>query len=238
MDENLGFAKANNEGIKVARGRNILLLNSDTIVIRDAVVKLLSFIDSNHKVGIVGCRVLNFDRSLQYTCFHYPDFVTELLFFTKNIIKDFWDPFQYHKYMKYWKYNKTRKVDSISGCIWLVKREVFDQCGLLDGNFFMYYEDAEFCKRISDRYEVFFYPQAEIIHLKGKSAENVNFLTLGECFKSANYYFKKYYGNIFSKLFEFSCKSIWCLEIFILFFLRRSPKANKKYTMLLNLVNL
>ncbi len=77
--ENRGFAAANNQGIEIAGGRYLLLLNSDTLVLGQAVTNSIRYMDENADVGVMGCRVLNADRTVQHTCFRYPSLVNLLL---------------------------------------------------------------------------------------------------------------------------------------------------------------
>ncbi len=232
--ENTGFATANNQGIKIARGKYVLLLNSDTIVLGDCLRKVCDFMEQASNAGVVGCKTLNTDRTLQYSCYHDPNFLTELLFFTKGIIKGFWDPFTHYKYMKYWDHNATREVDCVSGCFLGIRKTVFDKIGLLDENFFMYYEDSEFCRRVKKEtnFKVFYYPEAEIIHHKGMSINMDNFDTLQHCYQSARYYFRKCYGKMIEVFFNFSCKFVWRLEILVFSFLKGNKKFTRKLCML------
>lgn len=232
--ENFGFAKANNQGIKEAKGQNILLLNSDTIVLNDCIVKSLNFIKSRNDAGIVGCKVLNSDYSMQYSCFHYPTMLSELIFITKTIIKDFWDPVTYYKYMRYWDHKTVKKVDCISGCFMMIKEEVFRQVGLIDENFFMYYEETEFClrvKKFSD-FKIYYFPESEIIHFSGKSAEGIGYDALKYTYKSMIYYLRKKYGVQSVRCFNFLCFNIWFIERIIFLCLSFIPNFKKKYEML------
>lgn len=232
--ENLGFAKANNKGIKVAKGENILLLNSDTLILGNCLQKILKFAKSTSDAGVIGCKVLNADKTLQYSCYRAPNFLTELLFFTKGIIKGFWDPFTLYKYMKYWDHNSIRKVDCVSGAFLFVKRQVLEKIGMLDENFFMYYEDAEFCRRVRKKtdFKVYYYPEAEITHLKGMSIDKYNYITLKSCYSSALKYIAQCYGETVGNIFNYLCRCIWRLEIFVFSLLKRNKKFRRKLYML------
>ena len=238
--KNVGFAKANNQGITIANGGNILLLNSDTLILNNCFRKILDFIKAKEDAGIVGCKVLNPDKTLQFSCYHAPDFLTELVLFTTEIIKDIENPVTWYKYMKYWNHNKIREVACIAGCFFLVKRGVFDKVGLLDENIFLYYEDSEFCKRVrlNSDYKIYYYPYAEIIHLKGASSNNSNnYVTLKYAYKNAKYYLNKYYGKKTEKIFDMLCKLIWHIELNFFCFFKFSKKFNEKILMLKELLN-
>ena len=232
--ENLGFAKANNQGIRIAKGDNILLLNSDTIVFDNCLYKISEFIKSRSDIGILGCKVLNRDKSLQYSCFHNPTLLTELVFFSKTIIKNFWDPLSYFKHMRYWNHNSLKEVDCLSGCFFWVKKDVFEQVGLLDEDFFMYFEDFEFCRRMKKRshYKIYYYPEAEIIHLGTMSADPDNYSMIKYCYESVVKYFHKCDGKIVARRFDLLCNFVWRLEMFVFFTLQSNKKFNKKLMML------
>jgi GT2 family glycosyltransferase len=238
--ENLGFAKANNQGIKAARGENILLLNSDTVVLDDCLLKTAEFVKSRPDAGIIGCKVLNKDRTLQYSCWHTPTVLTEALVFTKNVIKNFWDPLTHFKIMKYWDHASVKEVNCLSGCFFWVKKDCFERFGNLDEGFFMYYEDFEFCRRIkkSSDYKIYYYPEARIVHLGTMSADPENFSMIKNCYKSAGYYFNRCFGKNEELFFLFLCKSIWYFEMFVFALLRFDKRCNKKLGMLKSLLSL
>ncbi len=239
--KNVGFSKANNQGIQIALGENILLLNSDTLILGNCLFQVLSFMKSRADAGIVGCKVLNHDKTLQLSCYHFPNLLTEVVFFTKGVIKNIWDPVTWYKYMRYWDHKKIKEVDCVSGCFFLVKRSVFDTIGLLDENSFMYYEDSEFCKRLRTKtdYKIYYYPYAEIIHLQGASLKktSTNYVSLQYSYKTAKYYLNKCYGKRIEKIFTVLCKSIWRMELFFFSALQFEKRFHKKALMLRELIH-
>ena len=236
--DNAGFAKANNQGIEISKGNYILLLNSDTLVRPDCLNKLLQFSENNEKAGVVGCRVLNGDMSFQDSCWHDPNIFSELAFFTKTIIKNFWDPFTHFKFMKYWNHQDVRKVPCLGGCFLWIKKEVIDEVSGLDEDFFMYYEDFEFCHRVrtQTQYGIFYYPLSEIIHLGGKSADRYKHSMVRSCFKSAQIYFEKCYGAWQSWIFTILCKIIWLIELVILSLLCWTSFGRRKWSLIWELI--
>ena len=232
--ENLGFAKANNQGIRAAKGKFILLLNSDTEFLEDCLPPLLKFLIDTPTAGVVGCKVLNSDETLQGSVYHFPSVWSELIFFTKGIIKNFWDPVTYFYKMRYWDHNQIRQVDCVSGCFFLIRRAVLENVGLLDEDFFMYYEDSEFCFRVrhSTDYRIYYYPFYKIMHYRGKSEERLNIKDLKECYVSAYIYLNKSYGIRRAKLFKLICRLIWKSERLFLKLFFISKKAKEKELML------
>ena len=134
--ENRGFAAANNQAFAVARGDFILLLNSDTIILGDALQRSLEYLRRNPEAGAMACRALNTDRTVQLTCSEYPSHLN-LLLMTTGLDRLPW-PKALAKYqMRHWQRDSERDVEVISGCFLLIRRPAFEQVGLLDEGFFL-----------------------------------------------------------------------------------------------------
>jgi hypothetical protein len=195
--ENLGFAKANNIGMRASTGRYLCLINSDVIVQNGCIEKLAEFMDANPSVGISGPKILNPDGSLRVSCRHFPSIwnnLCQVLGFNKLFPKSvfFSEPF-----MKYWAHDEMRKVDALSGCFWMVRRKALDEVGLLDEDFFFYGEDVDWCRRFHKAgWDVVFYPQAEIIHFGGASSKNAPIRFYLEMQKADLQYWRKHHGRL------------------------------------------
>jgi GT2 family glycosyltransferase len=191
--ENKGFAAANNQGMAVASGRYVLFLNSDTIVLDNAIAKTVAFADSHPDVAVVGCRVLNRDRTLQNTCFMSPSILNMLLsscYLYKLFPKS---RFFGRERMSWWDRSDVREVDVVTGCFLLVRREAMDQVGLLDERFFIYGEETDWCYRFKKAgWKILFTPSAEIIHLGGASTRQVSSEMFLQYTKSMLLFFKKH----------------------------------------------
>ncbi len=169
--DNRGFAAANNQGMVLARGRYVLLLNSDTVVLDRALERTVAFADAHPEAAVVGCRVLNPDRTWQRTCSRFPSALNLLLsstyaykLFPKSRL---WG----REFMLYWDRSDVRAVDVVSGCFMLVRREAIERVGRMDEAFFMYAEETDWCYRFHQAgYQALFTPAASIIHLGGASS--------------------------------------------------------------------
>ncbi|MBN2020384.1 MAG: glycosyltransferase family 2 protein [Sedimentisphaerales bacterium] len=173
--DNRGFAAGNNQAIAIAKGRYVLLLNSDTIVLSNAVSKAVVFADAHPNAAAVGCRILNPDGSLQRSCFMFPTLLNMILSST-YLYKLFpRSRFFGRESMTWWDYDTVRAVDVIKGCFMLVRRQAIEQAGVMDQRFFMYCEETEWCFRLKKAgWQIFYTPDAEIIHIHGASTERAD----------------------------------------------------------------
>jgi len=193
--ENRGFAAASNQAIAVARGRYVLLLNSDTLVLDKAIKKTITFADEHPNAGAIGCRVLNPDGTMQPTCFMFPSILNMLLestylykFFPKS-------KFFGREAMTWWDRNDVREVDVITGCFILVRREAIEQVGILDKRFFMYGEETDWCYRLKKNgWKVMFTPIGQIIHFGGQSTSKTPVTMIIQLRLSILKFIKKHYG--------------------------------------------
>ena len=163
--KNLGMGGGNNLGAKNAQGEFILILNPDTVVQNDAVVKMHRHLQENKQAGIVGPKLLNTDGSLQYSCLRFPKIYTPILrrtflgHYAPGYLSDF--------LMKDFDHSSLREVDWLLGSCLLVRREIMDRDGyIFDEKFFMYFEDIDLCRRVQKKhnYQVVYHPEAVVIH--------------------------------------------------------------------------
>jgi hypothetical protein len=174
-DENLGFIKANNQAIEVARGRYVLLLNSDTLVLDEAIQKTVAFADQNPDAAVVGCRVLNRDRSLQRACFMYPSLLNLVLAAT-YLYKVFpRSRFFGRERMSWWNFDDVRDVEVVCGCYALVRKAAIDEVGVMDETYFVYGDDPDWCYRFHEKgWRVVFTPGASIVHYGGQTTKQMS----------------------------------------------------------------
>ena len=167
---NLGYTKSNNIGIKLARGRYIVLLNADTEIQSQAFDRMVTFMDQTPEAAACGPKLLNPDGSIQYCIRSFPNVLTLLAqslglhrLFPHNPITD-------RYYMTSLNYDQIIEAESIGTTCYMVGRKALDEIGLLDEVFFLYCADLDFNKRIGlAGYKIFYLPQAEVIHYGGLS---------------------------------------------------------------------
>lgn len=159
------FGRANNQAIRVSRGRHVLLLNVDTVVLPDALPVLVFFLDSHPEVGIVGAQLLNTDGSLQVTCNRFPSLAFGL--FEVLAINQRWpqNPIRRRHIYADWDRQTAQPVDAVSGACMMVRSSAIGEAGLLDERFLMYYEEDDWCFRLRKAgWMIYYYPEAQIIH--------------------------------------------------------------------------
>lgn len=198
---NQGFAKACNQALRMSRGRYVLLLNPDTVVGRGALERLVSFADATPQAAIVGCKVLNTDGTLQYSCRRFPTVIAGVIRNTpfgrllprSRFVSDY--------LMTEWDHGSVKAVDWVSGAALLIRREVIATVGLLDERFFMYCEDMDFCRRASCAgWKVMYYPEAEVVHAVGRSSSKASTRMVIEFHKSMYRFYRKYHSTLLGRI--------------------------------------
>lgn len=212
-ESNNGFAYANNQGIAVSKGKYILLLNPDTLIIDNAFDVMIDFMESTLDAGACGCKVLNDDGSLQPSIFGFP-----------TLLKEVGHLFRLDRMAWLYKILKSSKiackiagnklsvvnasdsiieVDYLLGACLMLRKSAIETVGPLDDKIFMYIEDTEICHRLSiNGYGVYYVPEGKIIHFGGKSSETNDQRMLYEYTKSRLYFYRKCYGNLKTLLFK------------------------------------
>jgi GT2 family glycosyltransferase len=181
-EKNIGFGPANNLGAKLASGKYLLFLNSDTIINNDFTSKLIDFFANNSRAGIVSPELLfENGQSQPHTYGKFP-----------TIFGTITDKFFRPKFND----DSSMEVDWVSGAAMAMRKEVFEKIGGFDENFFMYYEDIDLCKRLKDKgFAIVRLSGLSVTHLVAKSSANAKSIKK-MYYRSQNYYFKKHHGYI------------------------------------------
>jgi len=213
-NENVGFSKATNRGIEMSTSRYVLLLNSDTVLLDDF-HDVLVYADNNPQIGAIGCKLLYPNGSIQPSANQFISLGDEILrtfrmgqygrrpelrgFIINHLGRLVGGSVSTYLLSCEGKRNICQ-VDWVSGACLLVRRSAINEIGLLDENFFAYYEDIDWCRRMRKAgWKIVYYPAVKIIHLTGESSqqsEKNNIYHSLVHYRSKFYYHKKYKGEL------------------------------------------
>lgn len=192
---NMGFASTVNCAIKKNNAPYIILLNPDTVIKRNFFHPIFDFMEKNPSVAVVGPKVLNEDGTIQGSARTFPTLLTGL-FGRRSILSKLFPNNRFtrdHIATTRCDGKSTMAVDWVSGACMLIRREALAEVGLLDEQFFMYWEDADFCRRMWDHnWMVVYYPKVSILHHVGASSNTLRIKSTIEFHKSSYRIYKKY----------------------------------------------
>lgn len=216
---NLGFGKANNLGVLNSTGKYLFFLNSDTLLINNAIKILFDFWQTNPNLGAIGGNLFDEKHNPNFSYgTHFPTIFNIILYRTRFFKIFKLDTFNYT--------NLPKKVSFIIGADLFMERSLFLKIKGFDPNYFMYIEDGDLQLQINRlNYFIYNVPNAKILHLQGASSTNKDKLIMEV--SSYSYYFKKNYNNIVSKIYQLIELSFSILFVFLSFFNRdRNLKNN------------
>jgi len=171
-DRNLGFAKANNAAFYKSRGRNVLFLNPDTKLLGPSVNIMLRYLRQLPNAGVIGCKVLNADKTIQTSCVQsFPTILNQIL--DSELLRALLPKSSlWGNALLFGGENGAEEVEAISGACMIVKRSVFEQVGLFSEDYFMYAEDIDLCYKIKQAgHKNYYIPDTNVIHFGGGSTE-------------------------------------------------------------------
>jgi hypothetical protein len=172
--ENLGFAGGNNVGIRQAKGRYIVIMNPDIIVLEESLEAMVKYMDEHQDVGFLAPQLLNPDKTIQHSCYRFPTLGVPIYRRTplgktkhgKKVLNQYM--------MNDWDHLETREVDWCLGACVMVRRSAMEQVGMLDERYFMYFEDADWCRRFWQAgFKVVYYPKARMVHYHIRQSADV-----------------------------------------------------------------
>lgn len=233
---NIGFGRANNLGMKISKGKYVLLLNSDTIIEKPFLKEMMEWMDKHLKVGITSCALKNADGSLQGTGGYFPTLlrVFSWMFFLEDLplIDKLIKPFHpMHAYSFFYKgtsfFHQEGERDWVTGAFFLMKKEVIDKVGYFDPEFFMYTEEVDLCYRIKKAgWKIWYLPKWSIIHYGGASSTS-EFPILSE-YKGIKIFYRKRMPSWQYPIVRIFLKLGALIRIFVLGLLK-GPQAVKTY---------
>jgi GT2 family glycosyltransferase len=196
-DENLGFSRANNIGIRHCSGRYISLVNSDVEVLPGCLESLMQLCDAHADIGLAGPKVLRPDGSAQVSCGKLPSFGGAFLDAALPLGAVRRSRFLIRLLGLRSEFEGLTDVQMLSGCFWFARREAVDEVGLLDERFFIYSEDSDWCKRFHEsKWRIVFFPDAAAIHLGEGSSSIAPVKFYLEMQKARFAYWEKHHGVV------------------------------------------
>ncbi|MDD5231122.1 MAG: glycosyltransferase [Candidatus Marinimicrobia bacterium] len=197
---NKGFAAACNQGLAIARGEFILLLNPDTMLQEDTINVMVKFFEDHPEAGAAGCKILNADGTLQLACrrtFPTPAVALPKLLGLSRL---------FPKVKAFSRYNLTyldpdqmTEVDAVSGSFLMFRRTVYEKIGGLDEAYFLYGEDLDYCYRIKKGgWKIFYVPGTKIIHYKGESTKHAAFDNFVVFYRAMDIFSRKHFTRSYS----------------------------------------
>jgi GT2 family glycosyltransferase/4-amino-4-deoxy-L-arabinose transferase-like glycosyltransferase len=195
-NKNYGYGNGLNIGVSHSKGKYLLLTNTDTIFLKNSIMNLLSKIEKDPKIGIIGPQLINSEGKTAQSISGMPYLLQSIFAF--SLLGKIW-PGNYIRKSYHnlnLDRNKEHNVDVVSGACMMIKKSIFDSVNGFDKNFFMYFEEADFCFRVKKNgYKILYYPQAKVVHLIGKSNQDKKWIE--EKFEQSRFIFlKKYHGLV------------------------------------------
>jgi GT2 family glycosyltransferase len=222
--ENLGFCRAANKAIRISKGENLLILNSDTKIFTGSLDALVKFTKDHLDAGAVGPMLINPDGSLQYSCRRFPSFIMG----TIHAFLGFVSPSNSYtkSYMMIdWDHKTEREVGWISGAAMFLRKKAVLDVGLFDENYFMYVEDVDICYQLWKKgWKVYYCPQAKIMHYIGESSRQKSPGMIIEHHRSMYYFLTKQNKDSYKKIFNLFIAiglSVRAIVMLILNFLKK-----------------
>jgi len=216
---NVGFAKANNQGIEASIGKYILFLNPDTMGKENSLANMVDALRSNQDIGVIGSVLVNLDGSPQAS---YGKFPTVNNMLALNIL-----PMSLKRAgINIPRDNRFFKVDYVAGASLMTRKEVIEQVGGFDERFFAYFEETDFCYRVSNKgWKIVIDNSAEVIHIRGQSLNQLEDRRLEIFYESLFKYFLKNKGYFKTLLLKF----VLILSSLLLILLIPFAYLSKKY---------
>ncbi len=202
-DVNLGFGAANNRGFQIAKGRHVVLLNSDAFLRPGALPKALEKMDADERTGLAGAQLVGRDGSWQPSARKFPSVLDEIIILSGLAGK-------YPRSRFFGRFDRTwadpeeaAEVDWVPGAFSIIRRETLEKVGYFDEKFFLYCEEVDLCRRIkSAGYSIWYWPEVVVEHIGGESSKTIKYLSMSSAgsqltlwrMRSALLYYRKHHG--------------------------------------------
>lgn len=191
---NRGFAAGVNQALAFARAEHILLVNPDVIVLPGALRRMQDFMDRTPRCGVLGGEILDAAGRYQPTARRFPDYFN-VVFGRRSLLRRLLPRNPGSRRYLYLDLDRSRPqpVDFLEGSLWMIRRRALEDTGPFDEDFFLYLEDADFCRRMAGQgWETWWLPKAYAIHFRGESYRRDNIRPMRQHSRSIYRYFLKH----------------------------------------------
>ena len=172
-EKNIGFGAANNQAMKVAQGEYYLILNSDTEIMDNAIQKLIDYLETHPIVGAVTPKVILPDGSIDLACHRGMPTPWRAFTYFSKLERAFPESKLFGGYhLTNLDFNKVHQVEATAATAMLVRKKTVDEVGMFDERFFLYAEDLDWCKRMTEaNWQIYYLPEAVVVHHKSQSGK-------------------------------------------------------------------
>ena len=226
---NAGFAKANNQGLKIAQGKYLLFMNPDMELTENSFLKLKEFMDQTPNVGIATCRLLYGDKTIQPTVKSNPEFCDQVLVLLKLHHFLSWLPCLKRYLRKDFDYSQKQYVEQVMGAFIFTRYELMNKIGGWNEDYWLWWEDVEMCKAVAEAgSEIVYLPITEVIHYEGKSFAQTHGLAKQKRFnRGMLIYFQKHH-SVFAFSILCALQPISWLLTYITQFFKIKPRSQSQ----------
>jgi GT2 family glycosyltransferase len=196
-DRNIGFAKANNQALQIAKGEFILFLNPDTEVLEETIIRAVQFMRENLDCGVMGCQIISLDNKIQPSVRSSPSLLSQILILSKLQYLFFWLKTLRQYYLYNFDYQKLQEVNQVMGAFFLTRKEVIEKVGPFDEKFFLWFEEVDFCRRVKQAgWRIIYNSEIKIRHYGRQSFSQLLPYQKQKIYgQSLLYYFQKYHSR-------------------------------------------
>ena len=226
---NAGFAKANNQGLKIAQGKYILFMNPDMELIENSFLKLKEFMDQTPNVGVVTCRLLYGDKTIQANVKSNPGWCDQALVLLKLHHFFSWLPCLKRYLRKDFDYTQKQYVEQVMGAFIFTRHELMNKIGGWNEDYWLWWEDVEMCKTVAEAgSEIVYLPITAVIHYEGKSFAQTHGLAKQKRFnRGMLIYFQKHH-SLFAFLVLCALQPISWLLTYVAQFFKIKPRSQSQ----------
>jgi len=234
-DDNYGFSRAVNQGLKILDARYYILLNPDVVVIEDALDRLVAFMDENPRAGICTPRVFNGNGTMQYQCRRGEARPWDVFSYFLGLSRLFPKDPRFTGYlMTHLDDDQVNEVKAVSGGSMMIRREVIEQIGYLDERYFAYQEDTDYCFQARKAgWKVYYIPEARMIHYGGRGGSKERpYFGIYQWHRSYYLYYRKNlakdYPFWFHPIYYFAMACKLAVNMIMVFFSRDKVVGTRK----------